>query len=121
MRDLQRGAGSAGGIVIEGRDIGTAVFPDAEFKFFLTADIGVRADRRYAELASKGVAITRDEVLRQLEERDARDRARELAPLKCADDAIVIDSTALTASQVVHEMKTHVQSRTRGVKGLKRD
>src|ERR1700730_2720161 len=87
MRDLQRAAGRDGGVVMEGRDIGTAVFPDAEFKFFLDADVEVRTERRYAELAASGATTNREEVLRELRERDHRDSARELAPLRRADDA----------------------------------
>jgi cytidylate kinase len=112
LRDLQRAAGREGAIVMEGRDIGTAVFPDAEFKFFLTAGVDVRAERRYAELKAKGAAVTRAQVMAQLIERDQRDRARELAPLKRADDAIEIDSTALTINEVVHAMKTRIDTRT---------
>ena len=110
MRELQRAAGREGGVVMEGRDIGTAVFPDAEFKFYLTADINVRAERRWAELAAQGVAITREAVVAQLRERDARDQGRELAPLRRAEDAIVIDSTSLSVAQVVNEMKARVES-----------
>lgn len=112
MRALQRAAGCGGGVVMEGRDIGTAVFPDAEFKFFLTAGVNVRTERRYAELKAKGAAVTRAEVMAQLIERDERDRARELAPLKRADDAIEIDSTALTISEVVRAMRTRIDART---------
>ena len=111
MRDLQRAAGRDGGVVMEGRDIGTAVFPDAEIKFFLTADVKVRAERRYAELAAKGVAVTRAEVMAQLIERDQRDRGRELAPLRRAADAIEIDSTALTVNEVVRAMKARIDAR----------
>jgi cytidylate kinase len=91
---------------MEGRDIGTAVFPDAEFKFFLDAEPAVRAARRYAELRAAGAAPTLDEVRAQIAERDRRDSARALAPLIRADDAIVIDSTALTLAQVVDQMKS---------------
>jgi len=119
MRELQREAGRDGGVVMEGRDIGTAVFPDAEFKFYLTADLHVRAARRFAELAAKGIAITREEVAAQLRERDARDQGRRLAPLKRADDAIVIDATSLDVAQVVKEMKARVEAGQRAVKDLK--
>lgn len=101
MRDLQRAAGAAGGAVIEGRDIGTVVFPDAEFKFYLDAAVEVRADRRHAELRAQGAHVTRAEVLDQLRERDRRDSSRELAPLKRAPDAIVIDSSHLSIGEVV--------------------
>jgi CMP/dCMP kinase len=109
LRKLQRAAGEGGGVVMEGRDIGTAIFPDAEFKFFLTADVKVRAARRFAELAAKGAPITPAEVLQQLQERDRRDQERDLAPLRKADDAIVIDSSALNIEQVVSAMLTRIE------------
>jgi len=115
MRDLQRAAGREGGVVMEGRDIGTAIFPDAEVKFFLVADVAVRAARRYAELAQKGVATTLEEVAEQLEERDRRDAERAIAPLRRADDAIVIDSTGRGVKAVVNEMKTRVEAVSRAI------
>jgi cytidylate kinase len=108
MRELQRKAGAAGGVVMEGRDIGTAIFPDAEFKFFLDADVAVRARRRYEELAAKGAALDYDEVLAQLRERDRRDRGRELAPLRRAPDAALVDSSRLTIDQVVKLMQDRI-------------
>jgi CMP/dCMP kinase len=120
MKDLQRAAGEQGGVVMEGRDIGTVIFPDAEVKFFLDADVSVRAERRYKELHAKGDSITRDEVLAQLVERDRRDSAREHAPLKRAADAIVIDATRMTIVEVVNAMKAHIAQRINAVKGLKR-
>jgi cytidylate kinase len=120
MRDLQRALGEKGGVVMEGRDIGTAVFPDAEFKFFLDADVGVRARRRYAELAAKHVSTTLNEVLDQLRERDIRDRGRVLAPLKQAPDAVLIDTTSLDAAQVVDAMKSRIDAKNNASKGLKR-
>lgn len=120
MRDLQRAAGREGGVVMEGRDIGTAIFPDAEVKFFLVADVAVRAARRYAELAQKGVATTLEEVAEQLNERDRRDAERAIAPLRRADDAIVIDSTGRDVAAVVNEMKTRVEAVSRAIQGLKR-
>ena len=111
MRDLQRAAGAHGAVVMEGRDIGTAVFPDAEFKFFLDAGAEVRADRRWRELNAHGVAITRAEVLAQLHERDRRDRGRELAPLKSAPDAIVVDASGMSVEEVVTLMAQRVSTR----------
>jgi cytidylate kinase len=111
MRDLQRAAGARGGVVMEGRDIGTAVFPDAEFKFFLDASPEVRAERRWRELAARGVKITPEEVLAQLRERDRRDRERELAPLIPAPDAIVIDASWLGVDEVVAQMAQHIKAR----------
>ncbi len=109
MRTLQRAAGAAGGVVMEGRDIGTVIFPDAEFKFYLTAEVTVRAARRWAELHTKGDPVTRDEVLAQLRERDRRDQERELAPLKPAPDALIVDSSALDPDAVVALMKKHIE------------
>jgi CMP/dCMP kinase len=108
MRKLQRAAGESGGVVMEGRDIGTAIFPDAEFKFFLTARLEVRAARRFAELTASGAAVTKAQVCAQLKERDRRDEQRELAPLCAAADAIVIDSSALDVEQVVRAMLERV-------------
>ena len=110
---LQRAAGEMGGVVMEGRDIGTAIFPDAEFKFFLTADLNVRAARRFAELTAHGADTSEAEVLSQLQERDRRDRERELAPLRQADDAIVIDSSKLDVGQVVSAMLAHIRQPAR--------
>jgi cytidylate kinase len=120
MRDLQRAAGAGGGVVMEGRDIGTAIFPDAEFKFFLDADMKTRARRRFEELQKKGASATEREVLDQLIERDRRDSGRELAPLKRADDAIVIDSTNLSIDAVVAAMKAKINARINAAKDLKR-
>ena len=120
MRELQRAAGAAGGVVMEGRDIGTAIFPDAEFKFFLVADVNTRARRRFEELKKKGASISEHEVLDQMVERDRRDSARELAPLKRADDAIEIDSTKLSIDAVVAAMKAKINARINAAKDLKR-
>ena len=120
MRELQRAAGADGGVVMEGRDIGTAIFPDAEFKFFLEADVKIRATRRYEELKKKGASITEREVLDQLIERDRRDSGRELAPLRRADDALVIDSTKLSIKAVVAAMKAKINARINSAKDLKR-
>ena len=109
MRELQHAAGEAGGVVMEGRDIGSVVFPDAEFKFYLDADSEVRAERRYAELSRKDAGVKRDEVLRQLAERDHRDRVREIAPLKIADDAVVIDVSKMSVDEVVSALKERIQ------------
>ena len=120
MRELQRAAGADGGVVMEGRDIGTAIFPDAEFKFYLDADVKVRAARRYEELKRKGSSISENEVLDQMIERDRRDSGRELAPLRRADDAIVIDSSKLSIKQVVAAMKAKIDARINAAKDLKR-
>ena len=84
LLDMQRQAGAAGGAVLEGRDIGTVVFPNAEAKFFLTASVDVRARRRYDELVSRGASPLLEEVQREVAERDLRDSTRPIAPLKQA-------------------------------------
>ena len=113
MRELQRALGANGGVVMEGRDIGTVVFPDAEFKFYLDADPQVRAERRFAELNARGATPQRDEVLHQLNERDRRDIDRQHAPLKRADDAIEIDTSKLTIDEVVRAIKNRMQEPVR--------
>jgi len=101
LLELQRGQGREGGVVLEGRDIGTVVFPDAEAKFYLTASIDVRAQRRRDELAARGTPPTLAEVLSEVSERDRRDSTRPVAPLRQADDAMLVDSSALSIEQVV--------------------
>ncbi len=113
MVELQRAAGAGGGVVMEGRDIGTAVFPDAELKFYLDADVKVRAARRYEELRFKDEATTLEEVQAQLIDRDRRDSTREIAPLRCAEDAIVIDSSNLSVAQVVERLIREIHKRFR--------
>lgn len=98
---VQRRMGEAGGVVLEGRDIGTVVFPDAPVKVFLTASNAARAQRRHEELVSRGVASDLAAVREEMEERDARDSSRDVAPLKPADDAVVVDSTELDLDGVV--------------------
>lgn len=90
--------------VFEGRDMGTAVFPNASYKFFLTADVKVRARRRFEELNAPGVSF--EKILKDMVKRDADDTQRAVSPLKQAPDAILIDATALDVSQVVEKMKS---------------
>lgn len=87
------------GIVMDGRDIGTVVFPDAELKIFMTADIAIRVERRFKEMYSQNPNITIEEVKNNLELRDYIDSHREISPLKKADDAIIIDNTSLTPDE----------------------
>ena len=96
-------------LVTEGRDQGTEVFPDAECKFFLEAGAEVRAVRRQEELLSRGVEVPLEETLEQIRQRDHRDRTREISPLRPADDAVVIDSSALTADEVLDRFEAHVR------------
>lgn len=96
---MQRLIASNSSVVMDGRDIGTVVFPDADIKFFVTADKEVRAQRRYDELISKGKDVTLREVLQNLEHRDRIDTTREISPLRKADDAIEIDNTQLSKDE----------------------
>jgi cytidylate kinase len=96
----QRRAGHKGGVVMEGRDIGTVVFPDAELKIFLTASPEIRAERRWREHQQKGDAIDLARTLQEIHERDKRDRERKTSPLVQARDAIVVDSTAMDPEEV---------------------
>jgi len=100
MLELQRAVEAQGGVVAEGRDIGTVVFPGAEVKIYLDASASERARRRFEELRKNGKPITFEETLKELEERDKRDSERDLAPLRKAEDAVVIDSSSLTADTV---------------------
>jgi len=113
MVDLQRKLGESSRIVMEGRDIGTAVFPDAEVKIFLDADPLVRSQRRYEQIEATPQAITvaPESVLKEIRERDQRDRTRALSPLKPAPDAVVIDSTTLTLDQVIEQAEAIVVER----------
>lgn len=99
--ELQRRFRRAPGLVADGRDMGTVVFPEAELKIFLEASAQERAERRYKQLKNKGLSVSLRGLLAQIEERDARDRGRAIAPLKPAQDAIVIDSTMLSIEAVV--------------------
>jgi cytidylate kinase len=101
MMALQRKIGAEGKVVAEGRDTGTVVFPDAEYKIFLSAQLKERAKRRYREFAVKGVAIKREDVETEMTRRDEQDSSRELAPLRPAPGALFIDSTELNAEEVV--------------------
>jgi cytidylate kinase len=101
-------------LVTEGRDQGTEVFPDAGCKFFLEASAEVRAQRRQEELLSRGVDVPLDETLRQIRERDHRDRTRTISPLRPADDALIIDSTQLTADEVLEQLEAHARERLDG-------
>ena len=105
---LWRQIGKDGGVVLEGRDIGTVVFPDAEVKFFLDARPEARAKRRYAEQRTKESTITIQRVSQDLTERDTADRNRRYSPLLCASDAIVVDTTDITPEQTLERLLTEV-------------
>jgi CMP/dCMP kinase len=97
--DRQRSAGEAGGVVMEGRDIGTVVFPGAHLKIFLDASLEVRAERRRSEVLAKGQAVESAAMLEQVRERDQRDRERAVSPLTRAADAVLVDNTAMDAEE----------------------
>jgi len=107
----QRREAATGGVVLEGRDTGTVVCPDAEVKFFLTASLESRARRRRAELAAQGVAVTLEDVIVEVRARDRQDSTRTLAPLRRAPDAIEVDTTDLPIEDVVARMALMVEER----------
>jgi len=113
MVRLQRQMGERGGVVLEGRDVGTVVFPRAEVKFFLLASARERGRRRFEELKARGVPVDLERTIAEVEERDAADSARQHAPLLQADDAVAIDSTALSIDEVLTEMLWVVRERRR--------
>jgi CMP/dCMP kinase len=112
----QRRAGQQGGVVMEGRDIGSVVFPDADLKIFLTASPEVRAERRYREHQQKGDSIDLARTLVEIHERDQRDRERTTSPLVRAPDAVVVDSTAMEAEEVARLVVMLANGRSAGVK-----
>ena len=99
----------AGGIVMDGRDIGTAVLPDAEVKIFLVASAKERAERRYKENISKGIETPLEVLQKEIEDRDYKDSHREVSPLVQADDAVLLDTTSLSIDEVVGRMKEIIQ------------
>ena len=114
---MQRAMGQAGGVILEGRDIGTVVFPNAEVKFFLFASAEERGKRRYLELAARGEQVTLEETIAKVVCRDRQDEGREHAPLRQASDAIPVDSTALSIDEVLDFMERTVQGRLCDQKG----
>jgi cytidylate kinase len=109
MVELQRAMGARGGIVVEGRDIGTVVFPNAEVKIFLTARPEERGRRRFAELKGQGKEVTLEETLGEMKQRDHRDQDRDVAPLRQADDAVAVDSTGMSVDQVVETIMKEIK------------
>jgi CMP/dCMP kinase len=109
LKERQRAFRQPPGLVADGRDMGTVIFPDAPYKVFLTASAEERAERRYKQLKDKGVSVTLDGLLREILARDARDAQRTVAPLRPADDAVLIDTTGLTIDEVVERVLTIVK------------
>jgi cytidylate kinase len=114
LLDLQRRLGAGGGVVVEGRDTGTVVFPAAEAKFFLTASEEERARRRAAELAQTGAAVDLAATRREIQERDQRDASRDVAPMVPAADALVVDSSTQTIEEIVDFLAARVEARASG-------
>ena len=110
LMGIQRGRGREGGVVLEGRDIGTVVFPDAEAKIFLTASAEVRARRRVEDLAERGIEADFETTLREVQERDAQDSQREVAPLKPAADSVTVDTTGVPIGEVVRRLEEIARS-----------
>jgi cytidylate kinase len=117
LSKIQRDMGKAGGVVLEGRDMGTVVFPDADIKFFLDADPHIRSERRFLELETKGEKTTAGEVYQKMVARDRNDSSRQLAPLKQAENAIIVDSTNLHIEDVIQLMFDHIQASRVALKG----
>jgi len=109
LLDLQRRLGGEGVSVLEGRDIGTVVFPEAQAKFFVTASAEVRAERRYRELVARGESVTLEQVRRKQDERDRADSERAVAPLKPAEDAELVDTSGMTIDAVVARLERRVK------------
>ena len=102
LLDTQRDIARNNSVIMDGRDIGTVILPDADVKIFLTASLENRAQRRYDELSVKGISVNFDDVLREMAERDSNDAGREVAPAVAADDAILLDNTGFTVDQSVN-------------------
>jgi cytidylate kinase len=113
MVRMQREMGREGGVVLDGRDIGTVVFPDADLKFYLDADPEERGRRRYRELSEKGMEVDFNKTLKEVIERDKNDMSRSLSPLKRAEDAILIDSTCRSVDEIVAEIGRMVDEKRR--------
>jgi CMP/dCMP kinase len=109
---LQRDLGKNGSVVMDGRDIGTVVFPDADVKFFLDASAEERGKRRFLELKAKGIDVDCSQITKEIIDRDKQDSGRDIAPLKKADDAILIDSTALSIDDTVEKMLSVIKNIT---------
>lgn len=101
LLDLQRTLAAAQSVVMDGRDIGTTILPDADVKIYLTASSATRAERRYKELSEKGEACSIEKIQKDIEERDERDMNREISPLRQARDAVLVDSSEMTIEEVV--------------------
>ncbi len=114
MVELQRQIGVFKGIVMDGRDIGTVVFPDADLKIFMTASVDIRAKRRFDELKGRNIKIDFEEVKRNIIARDIADENREISPLRRAEDAVVLDNTRMTVAQQMEWVRTIIEAKKNG-------
>jgi cytidylate kinase len=114
MVELQRQIGISKGIVMDGRDIGTVVFPDADIKIFMTASVDIRAKRRYSELKNKGINIEFEEIKRMIIARDIADENRDISPLRRADDAIILDNSRMTVDEQMIWIKKIIDNKRNG-------
>jgi cytidylate kinase len=114
MVELQRQIGISKGIVMDGRDIGTVVFPDADIKIFMTASVDIRAKRRYSELKNKGINIEFEEIKRMIIARDIADENRDISPLRRADDAIILDNSRMTVGEQMIWIKKIIDNKRNG-------
>ena len=112
LLQLQQDFGKNDGLIADGRDMGTVVFPNAQVKLFLDASAEERAKRRYKQLQNKGINGNFAQILAEIQERDFRDRNREVAPLKPADDALLLDSTTLSIDEVIAQALAYIQQKT---------
>lgn len=111
LLELQRALGAGGGVVMDGRDIGTVVFPDADVKFYLDASAEERGRRRFLELKEKGMEVELERITREIRERDRQDSSRAIAPLRQADDAVLIDSSRMSIDEVLAVMLSRAGKR----------
>jgi len=111
MVELQRQIGVLKGIVMDGRDIGTVVFPDAELKIFMTASVDIRAKRRYNELKSKGIDVEFAEIRNNIVARDITDENRDISPLRRADDALIIDNSRMTVEEQMEWVRKIIEEK----------
>lgn len=109
MVEMQRKIASEMSCVLDGRDIGSYVLPNADFKFYITASVKERTDRRYAELKGKGFDVNYDELMKEIEQRDYNDSHRDFAPLRQAEDAIYLDTSSMTIDEVVGKVLSYVK------------
>lgn len=111
MVELQRQIGAARGIVMDGRDIGTVVFPDADIKIFMTASVDIRARRRYDELRAKGIDVNYEEIKSNIIARDIADENRDISPLRKADNAIVLDNSRMTVQEQMQWINSIIEKK----------